>query len=82
MDALNVSFCAPPRPALPLAFARFCDAILNYISNIDRATDKTITVARFSQSMYSAFEVLFNVWLNAKEVKVGCLLPLFLLRCA
>ena len=54
-----------------LAFARFGDAILNYIANIDRASDKTITIARFSQSMYSAFEVLFNVWLNSKEVKVS-----------
>jgi hypothetical protein len=50
--------------------ARFCDAILNYVANIERAKDDSITVARFSSSMFSAFEVLFNVWLNAKEVKV------------
>lgn len=53
-----------------VTLARFSDSILNYMANIDRASDKSITVARFSQSMYSAFEVLFNVWLNAKEVKL------------
>lgn len=35
-------------------FARFSEAILNYVANIERAEDKTITVARFSQSMFSA----------------------------
>lgn len=50
--------------------ARFSEAIVSYVANIDRAADKTITTAKFSQSVYSAFEVLFNVWLNAKEPKL------------
>ena len=50
--------------------SRFCEAILNYVANIDRAPDKTITTSRFSQQIFSALEVLFSVWLNSKEAKL------------
>ncbi|EDQ91217.1 uncharacterized protein MONBRDRAFT_31461 [Monosiga brevicollis MX1] len=52
------------------AFAKFAEAILNYLANMDRATDKSITIDRFSESMFSAFEVFFKVWLNSREAKL------------
>eukprot|EP00039_Didymoeca_costata_P018820 m.335101 g.335101 ORF g.335101 m.335101 type:complete len:1638 (-) comp17516_c0_seq1:85-4998(-) len=52
------------------AISRFCDAIVSYVANMDRAPDKSITVEKFSVQMYSAFEVVFNVWLNSKESKL------------
>eukprot|EP00056_Hartaetosiga_gracilis_P010973 m.164139 g.164139 ORF g.164139 m.164139 type:complete len:1643 (-) comp13422_c0_seq2:1128-6056(-) len=53
-----------------VAFSKFSEAILNYTANKDRANDQTVTVARFSESMYSAFEVFQGVWLQSKEVKL------------
>lgn len=50
---------------------RFCEAITSYVANLDRAPNKSITVSKYSQQMYTAFEVLFNVWLNSKEAKVS-----------
>ncbi len=51
-------------------FARFCEAVLDYIANIDRAPDQTITTARYSQHVFTAFEMMFTVWLNSKEAKL------------
>eukprot|EP01147_Barroeca_monosierra_P008802 gene8802-1170_t len=53
-----------------VAFSKFCDAILNYTANKERAPDKTVTIDRFSEPMYSAFEVLHGVWLNTKEFRL------------
>jgi hypothetical protein len=50
--------------------AKFSDGILNYVANIEQAPDKTVTLSRFSQQVYSAFEVLFNVWILSKEAKL------------
>src|SRR5207253_421264 len=58
------------RWAFTTTLSRFCEAILNYVANIDRAPDKTIATSRYSQHVFSAFEVLFTVWLNAKEAKL------------
>eukprot|EP00049_Salpingoeca_infusionum_P022643 m.7920 g.7920 ORF g.7920 m.7920 type:complete len:1638 (-) comp5302_c0_seq1:139-5052(-) len=54
------------------SFARFSEAVLDYVANIEseKATDKTITVSRFSHSVYSAYEILQNVWLQSKEEKL------------
>ncbi|EGD80633.1 hypothetical protein PTSG_01221 [Salpingoeca rosetta] len=53
-----------------VAFSKFCDAILNYNANKEQAKDKSITIGRFSEPMYSAFEVLHDVWLNTKEIRL------------
>eukprot|EP00055_Hartaetosiga_balthica_P017962 m.125831 g.125831 ORF g.125831 m.125831 type:complete len:1630 (-) comp9433_c5_seq1:159-5048(-) len=53
-----------------VAFSKFSEAILNYTANKERATDQTVTVARFSESMFSAFEVFHGVWLHSKEAKL------------
>jgi hypothetical protein len=52
------------------AISRFCDAIIGYVANLDRAPDKTIKASKFAVQMYSAFEVIFNVWLQSKEPKL------------
>ena len=49
---------------------KFCDAILDYLANLDKATDKNITAEMYYGEMYSAFDVMFNVWLLTKESKV------------
>lgn len=58
------------RWAFASTLARFCEAILNYVSNIDRAPDKTIVTARYSQHVFTAFEVLFTVWLGGREARL------------
>ena len=57
---------------------QFSEAILTYVANLDRAPDKTITVARYSQPLFTAFEILFNVWLNVKEPTVRIVLAMAL----
>jgi hypothetical protein len=52
------------------AISRFCEAVVSYVANLDRAPDKTITASKFSVQMYSAFEVIFNVWLLSREAKL------------
>lgn len=51
--------------------AKFCDAIVTYVANIDRAPDKSITVAKYSVQTMAALEVMFQTWLaTAKEAKL------------
>jgi hypothetical protein len=51
--------------------AKFCDAIVTYVANIDRAPDKSITVAKYSVQTMAALEVMFQTWLtSAKEPKL------------
>ena len=52
------------------ALAKFCEAILDYIANIEKAPDKSVRRECFSSEIDSAFDVLFNVWLNSREAKV------------
>eukprot|EP00041_Stephanoeca_diplocostata_P036701 m.1350360 g.1350360 ORF g.1350360 m.1350360 type:complete len:1108 (+) comp24920_c0_seq2:247-3570(+) len=57
--------------AFTKTFAKFCDAIITYVANIDRAPDKSITVGKFSVQTLSALEVMFNAWLSsAREPKL------------
>lgn len=37
---------------------------------MDQAPDKTVSTDRFSAEIFSAYDVLFNVWLQSKEAKV------------
>lgn len=52
------------------ALARFSESILDYIANIENAPDPTVKKEAFSSQIYSAFSVLFNVWLQSKESKL------------
>ncbi|KAK6184716.1 hypothetical protein SNE40_007128 [Patella caerulea] len=52
------------------ALSRFSEAILEYVANIEKAPDPTISKDRFASEIYSAYDILFNVWLQSKEAKL------------
>ena len=52
------------------ALARFSESILDYVANVENAPDPTVTKEAFSNQIYSAFDICFNVWLQSKEAKV------------
>ena len=52
------------------AIARFCEAILDFLADDQRAKDATIKEEDFEGEVFAAFEQLFNVWLLSKEKKV------------
>ena len=47
----------------------FCDAILAYSAN-HQGKDGALTASSFSSEVFPAFEVMFNQWLDSKEVRV------------
>lgn len=49
---------------------KLCDAIITYVANIDRAPNKNISLATYSLQVFSAFEVLFSIWLLSPEAKL------------
>lgn len=59
----KVSFSLP-------ALSKSCEAILDYVANLEKAPDPTVTKDAFSTEIYSAYDMLFNVWLQSKESKV------------
>jgi hypothetical protein len=47
------------------------DLIIDYCANKDNAPDKSVSKDRFEQEIGSAFDILFNSWLQiTKEMKV------------
>ncbi len=48
----------------------FCEAILNYVANTEKASDKGLTVSSFSSDIFPAYEILFNTWVGSRESKV------------
>ena len=51
--------------------SKFSEAIIDYCANKDNAPDKSVSKDRFEQEIGSAFDVLFNSWLQiTKEMKV------------
>lgn len=52
------------------ALAKFSEAIVEYVANLDTAPDKSVSKERFSGEIMSAFDLLFNNWLQSKEAKV------------
>lgn len=48
----------------------FCDAVLYYVANIEKAPNKNLTVYSFSSDVFPAYEIMFNNWLISKEPKV------------
>lgn len=54
------------RRSFATAWARFSEAILFYLANMERAPDSTIERAWFCEDVAQAFEVLFLQWLPCK----------------
>ncbi|XP_017265503.1 maestro heat-like repeat-containing protein family member 1 isoform X2 [Kryptolebias marmoratus] len=52
------------------ALCHFSDSILEYLANLDKAPDPTVRKDTFSNEIYSAFDVLFNNWLQSRESKL------------
>ena len=59
------------RPLILLSgLARFSESILDYVANIEAAPYPDITLDRFYGEIFSAYDVLFNVWMKSNEPKV------------
>lgn len=52
------------------AIGNFCESIIHYSANIDKAKDKSYNLYSFSSDMFPAYEILLNQWLTSKETKV------------
>lgn len=52
------------------ALSKFSEAIIEYIANIDKAPDPTVKKEMFSAEIFSAYDVIFNVWIQSKEMKL------------
>lgn len=54
-----------------LALSKFAEAIVFYVENMDQAPDKNVKKEIFANEFYSAYDVLFTVWLpQAKSAQV------------
>ena len=53
------------------AFARFSEAILDYLADEQRAASGKIQFSQFEGHIFSSFDQLFNVWLLSKESRVS-----------
>lgn len=63
------------------ALSKFSEAIIDYCANTDKAPDPSVSKDRFEQEIGSAFDVLFNSWLQiTKEMKVGDIYSLYILE--
>lgn len=54
-----------------LGIGRFSEAILDYCANIENAPYPDISKDRFCGEIFSAYEIMFNIWLQSKEAKVS-----------
>ncbi|KAH0617331.1 hypothetical protein JD844_015380 [Phrynosoma platyrhinos] len=54
-----------------VALQYFSESIQEYLANLDKAPDPTVRRDTFSSEIFSAYEVLFNSWLQSREAKVG-----------
>ncbi|XP_013392835.1 maestro heat-like repeat-containing protein family member 1 isoform X1 [Lingula anatina] len=52
------------------ALGKFSEAILDYVVNIEKAPDPNVKKEAFAGEIYSAYDILFNVWLQSKEAKL------------
>lgn len=51
--------------------SKFCESILEYIANAEKAPDPTVKKEAFVSEISSAYDVLFTNWLPSREAKVG-----------
>ncbi|CAI9610655.1 unnamed protein product [Staurois parvus] len=61
-DPMKAVFC--------VALQRFSESILEYLANLDKAPDPTVRKDTFSSELFSAYDILFNNWLQNRESKV------------
>uniref|UniRef100_A0A671LWS5 Maestro heat-like repeat-containing protein family member 1 n=1 Tax=Sinocyclocheilus anshuiensis TaxID=1608454 RepID=A0A671LWS5_9TELE len=52
------------------ALCRFSESILEYLANLDKAPDPTVRKDTFSSEIYSAYDILFNSWIQSRESKL------------
>ncbi|KAG7266643.1 hypothetical protein CRUP_032321 [Coryphaenoides rupestris] len=52
------------------ALSHFSDSILEYLANLDKAPDPTVRKDTFSCEIYTAYDILFNSWLQSREAKL------------
>ncbi|XP_075437570.1 maestro heat-like repeat-containing protein family member 1, partial [Ascaphus truei] len=61
-DHMKAVFC--------VALQHFSESIQEYLANLDQAPDPTVRKDTFSSDIFSAYDVLFNSWLQIRESKV------------
>ncbi|KAM9306021.1 maestro heat-like repeat-containing protein family member 1, partial [Gastrophryne carolinensis] len=61
-DPMKAVFC--------VALQHFSESIQEYLANLDKAPDPTVRKDTFSGEIFSAYDVLFNNWLQNRESKV------------
>ncbi|XP_045880235.1 maestro heat-like repeat-containing protein family member 1 isoform X4 [Meles meles] len=61
-DAARVAFCG--------ALQHFSESILEYLADLDQAPDPTVRKDTFATDMLSAYDILFNHWLQSREAKL------------
>ncbi|KAG8195722.1 hypothetical protein JTE90_002985 [Oedothorax gibbosus] len=52
------------------ALSKFCESILEYIANAEKAPDPTVKKEAFVSEISSAYDILFTNWLPSREAKV------------
>ncbi|XP_069477987.1 maestro heat-like repeat-containing protein family member 1 isoform X2 [Ambystoma mexicanum] len=61
-DHMKAVFC--------VALQHFSESIQEYLANLDKAPDPTVRKDTFSNEIFSAYDILFNSWLQNRETKV------------
>lgn len=52
------------------ALQHFSEGTLEYLANLDQAPDPTVRKDAFASHMASAYDILFQQWLQSREAKV------------
>ncbi|KAK2156623.1 hypothetical protein NP493_1946g00003 [Ridgeia piscesae] len=52
------------------AIAKFSEAIMDYAANVETAPDPSVRKEVYSQEMDAAYDIVFTLWLQSKEVKL------------
>lgn len=61
-DTMRVAFCC--------ALQHFSESTLEYLANLDQAPDPTVRKDTFAADIFSAYDILFNHWLQSREAKL------------
>uniref|UniRef100_A0A8C0L568 Maestro heat like repeat family member 1 n=1 Tax=Canis lupus dingo TaxID=286419 RepID=A0A8C0L568_CANLU len=71
LAASNVCMASGLQPLAPVtALQRFSESTLEYLANLDQAPDPTVRKDTFASDIFSAYDVLFNHWMQSREAKV------------
>uniref|UniRef100_A0A8C9K033 Maestro heat-like repeat-containing protein family member 1 n=1 Tax=Panthera tigris altaica TaxID=74533 RepID=A0A8C9K033_PANTA len=52
------------------ALQHFSESTLEYLANLDQAPDPTVRKDTFATDIFSAYDILFNHWLQSREAKL------------